>query len=127
MSPDAIEQEFKRTVDEAVRLAAEGLGRYRVFTPFTLDDGDHLAIVLRHEHNEWILSDEGHTLMRLGGELREAGTAGSTRVDHIHRTLAAFSVVDNDGELRLSISDERFGAGLHRFVGALLACSSGCL
>lgn len=113
MSPEAIEQEFKRRVGEGVRLVAEGPGRYRVFTPFTLDDGDHLAIVLRHEGDQWILSDEGHTLL-----------SRATRGDPANTTLSAFSVEDHDGELRLAIVDQRFGDGLFSFVQALLKIST---
>lgn len=123
MSPDTIEQEFKRKVCEGVRLTAEGLGRYRVFTPFTLDDGDHLAIVLKHEHDRWVLSDEGHTFMHLTYELDEKDLSRGTRATIINNTLSAFSVADNDGELRLSIPDQRFGDGLYSFVQALLKIS----
>ena len=40
MSIHNIEQEFLDKVSAKVRLMEEGLGRYRVFTPFQFDDGD---------------------------------------------------------------------------------------
>ena len=49
MSLDAIERQFQQTVCEKIRLTSEGIDRYRVFTPFMFDDGDHLAIVLKRE------------------------------------------------------------------------------
>ena len=61
----AIEKDFQSKVSEKVCLAAEGLDRYRVLTPFRFDDGDHLAIVLKRDGDEWILSDEAHTYMHL--------------------------------------------------------------
>lgn len=92
MSPETIEQEFKRKVCEGVRLSAEGLDRYRVFTPFLLDDGDHLAIVLKQEDSRWVLSDEGHTFMHLTYELDEKDLSRGTRGSIINNTLSGFSV-----------------------------------
>ena len=48
-------------VAAGIHLVSEGIERYRVFTPFQLDDGDHLSIVLKKEGGDWVLSDEGHT------------------------------------------------------------------
>ena len=123
MSPETIEREFKRKVCEAVRLSAEGLDRYRVFTPFLLDDGDHLAIVLKQEESRWVLSDEGHTFMHLTYELDEKDLSRGTRGSIINNTLSGFSMEDRDGELRLRIPDQRFGDSLYSFVQALLKIS----
>ena len=46
MSIKTIEQDFHEKVSKQVRLVAEGMERYRVFTPFLFEDGDNLAIVL---------------------------------------------------------------------------------
>ena len=35
---DTIETDFRRTIGEGVRLANEGVNRYRVFTPFLFED-----------------------------------------------------------------------------------------
>jgi Domain of unknown function DUF1828 len=50
----------------------------RVFTPFMLEDGDHLAIVLRKESEAWTLSDEGHTYMHPTYDLDEKHHGGAT-------------------------------------------------
>ena len=42
-----IERDFKNKVTEKLSLSSEGIDRYRVFTPFMFEDGDHLAIVLK--------------------------------------------------------------------------------
>ena len=65
MSIETIEQDFHRKVSQKIRLSAEGIDRFRVFTPFLFDDGDHLAVVLKKERTRWVLSDEAHTFMRL--------------------------------------------------------------
>lgn len=61
MTAESIEQDFRDKVSAKIRLAAEGVDRFRVLTPFLFDDGDHLAIVLRREGPRWVLSDEAHT------------------------------------------------------------------
>jgi len=65
MSMGTIERDFREKVCAQIRLMLEGVQRFRVFTPFLFDDGDHLVIVLRREHDRWLLSDEGHTYMHL--------------------------------------------------------------
>jgi hypothetical protein len=49
MSPEMIERDFHEKVCSNIRLMPEGYRRFRVSTPFLFQDGDHLAIVLKHE------------------------------------------------------------------------------
>lgn len=123
MTVETIEREFRRKVCEKVRLAGEGLERFRVFTPFQFEDGDHLAIVLRREGGRWLLSDEGHTYMHLTYDLDERDLLKGTRAKIITNALSAFFVEDTDGELRLPIPDEQFGDALYSFVQAILRIS----
>lgn len=120
MSVDTIEQDFRKTVCEGLRLSAEGMERYRVFTPFLFEDGDHLAIVLKREQGRWVLSDEGHTYMHLTYDLDEKDLQRGTRQKIITTALSAFSVDDRHGELIIGIQDERYGDALFNFVQALL-------
>ena len=103
MTIDTIETAFRRTVGESVRVTNEGVNRYRVFTPFLFEDGDHLAVVLRREDNRWVLSDEGHTYMHLTYDLDERDLQRGNRQKIISNALSVFSVEDRDGELRLLI------------------------
>ena len=43
MSVEDMEQDFHRKVSQKIRLSGEGVDRFRVFTPFRFEDGDHLA------------------------------------------------------------------------------------
>jgi Domain of unknown function DUF1828 len=79
MTIETIETDFKQKVSEQIRLTSEGVNRYRIFTPFMFEDGDHLAIVLRHEADHWVLSDEGHTYMHLTYEIDERDLQKGTR------------------------------------------------
>ncbi len=120
MNVETIERHFREKVGRKVRLASEGVGRFRVFTPFLFDDGDHLCIVLRRCANAWVLTDEGHTFMHLTYEIDERALQEGTRNRIIGSALAAFGVDDAQGELRLAVPDERFGDALFAFVQALL-------
>jgi hypothetical protein len=123
MGVEAIQTDFRRKVGETVRLGEEGVDRYRVFTPFLFEDGDHLAIVIRREGEHWVLTDEGHTYMHLTYDLDEKDLQRGTRQKIIANALSVFSVDDQDGELRLKVPEERYGDALFSFVQALLKVS----
>ena len=123
MPIETIERDFKQKVCENLRLTSEGVDRYRVFTPFLFEDGDHLAIVLKREQGRWILSDEGHTYMHLTYDLDEKDLQRGTRQKIITSALSAFSVNDRNGELTLGIQDNQYGDALYSFVQALLKIS----
>ena len=120
MSIDMIEQDFQATVSGQVRLVAEGMGRYRVFTPFRFDDGDHLSIVLKRLGERWVLSDEAHTYMHLTYDIDEQDLHRGTRQTIISNALSVFQVEDRDGELVADVPDRQFGDALYSFVQALL-------
>ncbi|MBI4567383.1 MAG: DUF1828 domain-containing protein [Planctomycetes bacterium] len=120
MSTEAIERDFHQKVSAKVRLAAEGMERYRVFTPFLFEDGDHLAIVLKKVGQRWVLSDEAHTYMHLTYDLDEEALQRGTRQKIISNALSTFRIEDREGELVLDVPDERYGDALYSFVQALL-------
>ena len=123
MTLELVERDFQTKVCAQVDLRSEGVDRYRVFTPFRFDDGDHLPIVLKREGDRWILSDEGHTYMHLTYRLDERSLHQGARQEIISNALSAFSVDDRDGELMLSIRDDRYGDALFDFVQAILKIS----
>jgi len=120
MSVQAIERDFHEKVSAKIRLAAEGMDRYRVFTPFLFEDGDHLAIVLKKSDAGWVLSDEAHTYMHLTYDLDEKDLHRGTRQKIISNALSTFRIEDREGELVLEVPDERYGDALYSFVQALL-------
>jgi hypothetical protein len=123
MSTQNIEQDFKTKVCDQISLYAEGSHRYRVFTPFTFDDGDCLAIVLKLVDSEWQLSDEGHTLMHLSYKIDEKDLNKGTRQKIISNTLDGFSIQNKGGELVKRITDSDYGNCLFDFTQALIKIS----
>ena len=118
-----VEQAFHEKVSAEVRLFAEGMERFRVFTPFRFEDGDHLAIVLKRMGGRWVFSDEAHTYMHLTYDIEERDLHRGRRQKVIANTLSTFGVEDRDGELLLDIPDEQYGDALFSFVQALLKIS----
>jgi len=120
MTIASVEQQFREKVSKEIRLAQEGVERFRVFTPFLFDDGDRLAIVLKKEGDRWVLSDEAHTYMHLTYAVDEKDLQRGTRQKIISNVLSAFQVQDRDGELVLAVPEEQYGDALYSFVQALL-------
>ena len=123
MTVESIERDFRNKVSAQIRLAAEGVDRFRVMTPFLFDDGDHLAIVLKREGPRWVLTDEAHTYMHLTYDLDERDLHTGTRQKIISNALTLFRVEDRDGELVLDVPGSRYGDALYSFVQALLRIS----
>ena len=123
MAIETVERDFHEKVSAKIRLAAEGMERFRVFTPFLFEDGDHLSIVLKKEGARWVLSDEAHTYMHLTYDMGERDLHAGTRQRVVANALSAFQIEDRDGELIQEVSDERYGDALYSFVQALLKIS----
>ena len=123
MVTETIVQDFHDKVSSKVRLEAEGMGRFRVLTPFLFDDGDHLAIVLKKERSQWVLTDEAHTYMHLTYDIDERDLHMGTRQKIISNALSTFQIEDRNGELTLQVPDGRYGDALYSFVQGLLKIS----
>ena len=119
MNLELIEQDFQKKVCEKLRISSEGRERFRIFTPFMFEDGDHLAIVMKRENGNWVLSDEGHTYMHLTYDLDEKDLQRGTRQKIITNALSVYKVDDREGELIISIEDDQYGDALYSFIQAL--------
>ena len=124
MSIETITQEFHNGVSECVQLSAEGPDRFRVFTPFAFDDGDHLVIVLKREQGGWVLSDEAHTYMHLADDLDDDDRQSGMCDRVIANALAMFHIEDHGGELIRPIADEGYAGALFAFAQGLLTIAA---
>ena len=123
MITDNIELSFREKITDEIRMIPEGINRYRIFTPFTFDDGDAFTVVLRQESSGWLLTDEGHTYMHLSYDFDERDLQRGTRLKVIENTLSSFSVRDRDGELVMPIPEEKYGDALFSFLQAITKIS----
>jgi hypothetical protein len=123
MDTQLIENDFRQRIGEQVSLIEEGYSRYRVFTPFLFPDGDHLSIVLKLTGQQWLLSDEGHTLMRLTYEMDFRDLLRGNRQKIIENVLSSFGVANNEGELSIRVQDSSYGNALFNLVQSLIKIS----
>ncbi len=123
MSITNIEKEFQDKVSEQIRLESEGVERFRVFTPFKFEDGDHLALILKKEEDRWLLSDEAHTFMHLTYDIEEKDLRSGRRQEIISNVLSIFKVDDREGELLFEVQNDQYGESLFSFVQALIRIS----
>ncbi|MEW6667884.1 MAG: DUF1828 domain-containing protein [Thermodesulfobacteriota bacterium] len=120
MDLQKIEQDFHEKVSGRVRILSEGMDRFRVLTPFMLQDGDHLAIILKRDGEGWVLSDEGHTCMVLASDPDKKGLQGGIGQEDIASVLLGLDIEDRAGELMVAVEDAHFGDALHTLVRGLL-------
>ena len=120
MGIEIIKKDFREKVCDKLSISPEGVDRFRVFTPFMFEDGDHLSIVLKTENGNWVLSDEGHTYMHLTYDIDEKDLHRGTRQKIITNALSVFRVQDREGELIIPIVEDQYGDALYSFIQALL-------
>lgn len=123
MTTETVQQDFREKISTKIWLEPDGKERFRVFTPFIFEDGDHLSIVLKKQGVRWVLSDEAHTYMHLTYDIEESDLRSGTRESIISNVLSVFEINDQDGELILEVLDERYGDALCSFIQALIKIS----
>ncbi len=120
MELNHVEKEFKEKVCKEIRLMQEGVDRYRVFTPFLFDDGDSLAIILKKEGTDWLLTDEGHTFMHLSYDIDIDLLDKGSRAKIISTTLNAFSIQEKKGVIYAVLTEENMGNIFYNYVQGLI-------
>jgi Domain of unknown function DUF1828 len=118
-----IEKEFREKVCKEVELFEEGVDRYKIFTPFQFDDGDHLSLVLKKTNNHWLLSDEGHTYMHLSYDMDIDSIEKGNRAKIISNTLATFGIKEREGILYSELNGENYGNIFYNFIQGLIKIS----
>lgn len=120
-----IEQKLQEGIKSRVKLFPDGDNRFRVYTPFVYDDGDHLGIVLKRDGRGWLLSDEGSTYMRLTLKIDEDSLfdPDGSRYRILLNALSSFEIEDRDGELAITVEGEDYGSALYKLVQGLIKIS----
>ncbi len=114
-----IQNALKEKLSSEVSLIDEGINRFRVFTPFCFDDGDHFSIVLKKENGKWVFTDEAHTIMHLSYDMDVSVFKKGSRQKIITNTLANFGLTENNGEILIGIEGDNYGSAFYNFIQAL--------
>ena len=122
MNVDAIQHSFKVAAAESVRLFPEGVDRYRIFTPFHFDDGDHFVITLRKEKGgNWIITDEGHTYMHLSYDMDLSSLESGSRNEIIEGALERYGVKEKEGQILVEVDDPANAGNIfYNFIQCLI-------
>lgn len=123
MDSESICKSFQKSVCSRIDVLHEGTDRYRIFSDFTFQDGDHLSIVLKRENDEWILSDEGHTLMHLSYHLDVNGLLQGKKGNIIEKTLSYNFISNRDGEFIHVVRNKEYGPALFQMIQGLMRIS----
>ena len=123
MDSELICKSFQKAVCSKIGLVPQGSDRYRILSDFTFQDGDHLSIVLKKENDEWILSDEGNTLMHLSYRMDIDELLQGKRGDIIENNLSYHSIKNRNGEFVHVITDGEYGYALFQMIQGLIRIS----
>ena len=118
-----VQRELLKKAGEEIQILEEGQNRFRIFTPFMFGDGDHIAVVLKQEGNNWILSDEGDTYAHLNILGVSDNLLYGTRRDLVAGILEEFHAEDRDGELIAKLEVDRSGSILYSFIQTIVKIS----
>jgi len=114
----SIEEVQGRVIDRmgaSITLRPRGAGEFAVVTPFQFGDGDHYVIYLRAlDDGRYELSDGGYTFMHIS--YQDMDLERATRAQIIENALARSQVVNDEGELRLTVPGDQVGEGLFTFI-----------
>lgn len=121
MTIEQITYTVQQTVGQQIEVIQEGVNRYPVFTPFVMEDGDHFNIILKGQEGtqNWVLTDEGSTLMHLSYWMDYASLKRGVRQEVIDRVLRQFGVDNRDGELSLQFEFSNLATSLFTYLQAL--------
>ena len=105
-------ERFLEEVHSQIDLKKSGDDRYVVRVPLTFGDGDHYVIIFKKDGKDWIVTDEGNTLMHVGILKDYGGGFDNFDVEaakQIKTILGLYKVEDRQGQLAINVSEKRFG------------------
>ena len=109
---------IRESICSKVEIEERGIDRYVIHTDFTYPDGDELRIVLKKQDGEWILTDEGHTLMWLSYD--DLNPYTESRKNLFARTLASNHAEDADGRICIRFKPDGINAAIHSMIQVLI-------
>lgn len=118
-----IENDFREKVCDKIKIVPEGKQRFKIFTPFMFEDGDHLVSLLKKSGREWFISDEGNTYMHLSYDIDMKDLESGTRQKIIESALLMLKLEERNGELISTVENENYGDALYNFIQGVLKIS----
>jgi len=96
-----IENIYKKLKDiytpDEINILKESKDKFRILTPITFRDGDHIVCTLKKIKNDWYLSDEAFTLMKLNADIND---------EILNKVLLDNKLEIKDGEIIIPIYND---------------------
>ena len=126
MNTESIRKSFKKSVAESVELFPKGDNSYQIFTPFHFDDGDHFVVILKTDGlGNWIITDEGHTYMRMSYDMDLSSLKKGTPNEIIESSLEKYGVKEIERQLIATIDEiSNTGNVLYNFIQCLISITN---
>ena len=118
MNKDDMPEAIRRSLCTGAEIEERGIDRYVVHTDFTYPDGDELRIILKKNDGQWILTDEGHTMMWLSYEGIDLDPASKS--DLMSRIMASNHAELINGRICVRFKQGDAGGALHSMIQALI-------
>ena len=109
---------IRRSLCSGVEIEERGIDRYAIHTEFTYPDGDELRIILKKQGEEWMFTDEGHTMMWLSYE--DFNLRTDTRNNLFSRTLSYNHAALEDGRICIRFKPDRICGAIHSMIQVLI-------
>ena len=123
MNAEEIRSRFIAKMHTSIEVEAEGIDRFRVHAPIYFDDGDELIVALTKRAGNWVLTDEGHTFMRLTYDIESSELTKGTRAKVIQDALAIYGLKNDEGRLNVEVTDDHIADAFYSLVQGILRIS----
>lgn len=121
---DHITRNLRSSICAELEVLPESPESFRVFTPFTYDDGDEVALTVRRDGERWIVTDEGSAFMRLSYDFDSAALLTDTRQRFIRSAFALGRAENRNGQVTRPVEDDDFGDAVFGVAQTVLRLAS---
>jgi hypothetical protein len=118
MNKSEMLESIRKSLCSGVDIEERGMDRYVIHTDHTYPDGDELRIILKKQDGQWMLTDEGHTMMWLSYEEPDHNSA--SRNNFMLRTPASNHAELIDGRICIKFEQNEVRGAIHSMIQALI-------
>lgn len=115
---ESILEVIRESTSSGLEIERKGIDRYIVHTNFSYPDGDELHIVIKRQDENWILTDEGHTIMWLSYDDIDFET--ETESDSLLHILKCNNAEVVDGRICMKFEPDDIVGAIHSMIQTLI-------
>nr|WP_319539748.1 DUF1828 domain-containing protein [uncultured Methanospirillum sp.] len=115
---------IREKISEEYEVIKKTDERYYILSPFEFDDGDGYSIILKRLRDEWILSDEGHTILEISYRLDPDLLTEGIRREIFENALKMNELKCEKGVISTKVNFDNFGQKIHSFIQGIARINS---